>query len=108
MIVMEPQDEMKPPVGWAQTAKVPPGWQDPDHRPGYGLKVTALMFLIFGSFFSVFGNWVVSEPAYDNPGVLARTSEGDVLLGIASSLLFIGVTLMVAALVVGYRSRRTN
>ena len=30
---MESKDDINPPIGWAQTAKVPPGWKDPDSRP---------------------------------------------------------------------------
>ena len=26
--------ETRPPIGWAQTSKIPPGWKDPDTEPG--------------------------------------------------------------------------
>jgi hypothetical protein len=81
-----------PPIGWAQSAKVPPGWKDPDHRPGFGFKVAAGVSLVIGSLLSVFGNWVISQHA-DDPGALARTGQGDGLLGIAAFLLFVSVAL---------------
>jgi hypothetical protein len=102
---MQATDGADPPVGWAQTAKVPPGWKDPDQVPGFGLKIAAGVFLVFGSLLSVFGNWVISEPA-DDSGSLARTSQGDALLGFAAFLLLVATTLMVVSIVVRVRSRQ--
>jgi hypothetical protein len=103
---MESKDDIDPPIGWAQTAKVPPGWKDPGSGPGSGLRAAAFVLLIFGFLFSVFGNWVVAQPVAD--GAWDRTSEVDVILGVAALMLLVGVSLMVTALVVRYRSRRAK
>ena len=91
-------------MGWAQTAKVPPGWENPGSRPGFGFQVAGFVCLVFGFFLTVFGNWVVAQPV--NDGAWDRTSEGHTILGVAGFLMLVGASLMVTALVIGRRSRR--
>jgi hypothetical protein len=106
MIAMELADDINPPVGWAQSAKAPPGWRNPIRRAGSGIRGIAFVSLLFGALLSAFGNWAVTEPL--GAGSVDRTAEGDTILGIAALLLLIGATLMVISLVVSYRSRRTS
>jgi ABC-type multidrug transport system fused ATPase/permease subunit len=106
VVAQDPQEPTNPPIGWAQTAKFPPGWSDPDHRPGFRLRVASFVLLVIAVLLSVFGNWIVSEPTEDS-GTLARTSQADAVLGLAVLLFFVAAVLMVSALVVSRRSRRT-
>lgn len=95
----------EPLIGWAVNSKVPPGWSDPERRPGYKLQTGALVVLVMAGFLSVVGNWVASQPA-DDSGALARSSEGDALMGLAALLYLVALLLMITWFVEWRRTRQ--
>lgn len=99
---LEPDRPTDPPIGWAQTSKVPPGMSDPDERSGFGLRVLGFAVLVIAVLLILFGNWVGSGS--DQP--TARTSQGDALLGVAAFLVVVSFALTIAGFVVGQRARR--
>jgi formate hydrogenlyase subunit 3/multisubunit Na+/H+ antiporter MnhD subunit len=110
---MEPKPNASPPpsppVGWALTHDLPPGYTKKKPRPGGSLWIVFLILTVIGSSLSIVGLWVRSQAdswtaAAPNP--VAQFHSGEVISAIGSVFFVAAFVVAVVSIASGFPWKR--